>query len=93
MPQGVYPKGKEIILFTNWNSLPEMAITDRFHEYLYGAEFQVFTDNPPLTYALTTARLDATGHSWVAALPNYKFSILYKPGKANRDADALSRIK
>ena len=25
------------------------AITDKFHEYLYGSEFQVFTDNNPLT--------------------------------------------
>ena len=47
----------------------------------------------PLTYVLTTAKLDATGHRWVAALSNYTFNILYKPGKANRDADALSRIK
>ena len=69
------------------------AITDKFHEYLYGAGFQVFTDNNPLTYVLTTAKLDATGHRWVAALSNYTFSILYKSGKANRDADALSRIK
>ena len=69
------------------------AITDKFHEYLYGAEFQVFTDNNPLTYVLTTAKLDAMGHRLVAALSNYTFSILYKPGKANRDADALSRIK
>ena len=69
------------------------AITDKFHEYLYGAVFQVFTDNNPLTYVLTTAKLDATGHRWVAALSNYTFSILYKPGKANRDVGALSRIK
>ena len=67
--------------------------TDKFHEYLYGAEFQVFTDNNPLTYILTTAKLDATGHRWVAALSNYTFSITYKPGKNNKDADALSRIK
>ena len=53
----------------------------------------MFTDNNPLTYVLTTAKLDAIGHRWVAALPNYTFSILYKLGKANRDADALSRIK
>ena len=69
------------------------AIADKFHEYLYGAEFQVFTDNNPLTYILTTAKLDATGHRWVAALSNYIFSITYKPGKNNKDADALSRIK
>ena len=25
------------------------AITDRFHKYLYGGEFEVFTDNNPLT--------------------------------------------
>ena len=69
------------------------AITEKFHEHLYGAECQVFTDNNPLTYVLTTAKLDATGHRWVAALSNYTFNILYKPGKANKDADALSRIK
>ena len=37
--------------------------------------------------------MDATGHRWVAALSNYTFSITYKPGKNNKDADALSRIK
>ena len=66
------------------------AITDKFHEYLYGSQFQVYTDNNPLTYVLTTAKLDATGHRWVAALSNYIFSIIYKPGKGHIDADALS---
>ena len=42
---------------------------------------------------LTTAKLDATGHRWVAALSNYTFSITYKPGKGHVDADALSRIR
>ena len=37
------------------------AITDRFHEYLYGGTFDVYTDNNPLTYILTTAKLDAIG--------------------------------
>ena len=71
----------------------EGAITDKFHEYLYGVEFQVFTDNNPLTYILTTATLDATGHRWFAALSNYTFNISYKPGRNNTDADALSRIQ
>ena len=69
------------------------AITDKFHEYLYDAEFQIFTDNNPLTYVLTTAKLDATGHRGVAGLSNYIFSIIYKPGKGHHDADALSHIK
>ena len=53
------------------------AVTDKFHEYLYGSEFQVYIDNNPLTYVLTTAKLDATGHRWVAALSDYTFSIIY----------------
>ena len=69
------------------------AITDKFREYLYGSEFQVYMDNNPLTYVLTTAKLDATGHRWVAALSNYTYSIIYKPGKGHHDADALSHIK
>ena len=66
---------------------------DRFHEYLYGGKFEVFTDNNPLTYILTTAKLDATGQRWVANLANYTFSIKYKSGKSNVDVDvdALSR--
>ena len=37
------------------------SIKERFHEYLYGGHFEVYTDNNPLTYILTTAKLDATG--------------------------------
>ena len=57
-----YPVHKLKFLALKW------AITDKFHKYLYGAEFQVFTDHNTLTYILTTAKLDATGHRWVAAL-------------------------
>ena len=57
-----YPVHKLEFLVLKW------TITDKFHEYLYGSEFQVFTDNNPLTYVSTTAKLDATGHRWVAAL-------------------------
>ena len=68
------------------------AITERFHEYLYGGNFEVFTDNNPLTYILTTAKLDATGQRWVASLANYNFKIFYRCGSSNIDADSLSRI-
>ena len=68
------------------------AITDRFHEYLYGGDFEVYTNNNPLTYVLTTAKLDATGQRWVAALAMYNFKIYYRSGKLNANADALSRI-
>ena len=51
-----------------------------------------FTDNNPLTYLLTKAKLDATGQRWVASLTNYNFKLHYKSGKLNVEADALSRI-
>ena len=65
---------------------------NRFHEYLYGAMFDGFTDNNPLTYILSTTELDAMGHRWLASLGPYNFTLHYKPGKLNNDADALSRI-
>ena len=52
----------------------------------------MYTDNNPLTYMLTTAKLDAIGHRWIASLANYNFHIHYKSGKSNVEADALSRI-
>ena len=82
-----YPVLKLEFLSLKW------AITDKFNEYSYGAEFQVFTDNNPLTYVLTTGKLDATGHRWVAALSSYTLNIIYKPGKSHQDADTLSRIQ
>ena len=68
------------------------AITDQFHEYLYGGTFDVYTDNNPLTYILTSAKLDAVGQRWVASLGNYNFSLHYNPGRQNTVADSLSRI-
>ena len=67
-------------------------VTERFHEYLYGGNFEVYTDNNPLTYVLTTEKLDATGQRWITNLANYNFKIHYQSGKSNIDADALSRI-
>ena len=68
------------------------SIMERFLEYLYGGHFEVYTDNNPLTYILTTAKFDATGQRWVASLANYNFNIFYKSGKLNFEADALSHI-
>ena len=80
-----YPVHKLEFLALKW------AVTDKFHDYLYGNQFTVGTDNP-LTYVLTTAKLDAMGHRWVASLSCYNFDIVYRSGANNADADALSRI-
>ena len=81
-----YPAHKLEFLALKW------ALTDQFYEYLYGNFFEVFTDNNPLTYVLTSAKLDACGQRWVSAIASMNFNIHYKPGKTNTDADALSRM-
>ena len=69
------------------------AVCEKFHEYLYGAKtFDKYTDNNPLTYVLTSAKLDACGQRWVCKLANYNFTIRYRCGQSNVEADALSRI-
>ena len=81
--QTKYPVHKLKFLCLKW------AITEQFHEYLYRNTFDVYTDN---TYVLTTAKLDAMGHRWVASLANYNFHLHYQSGRSNVEADALSRI-
>ena len=49
-------------------------------------------DNNPLTYVLSSAKLDAIGQHWVASLAPYNFSLHYNLGRQNVIADSLSRI-
>ena len=81
-----YPVHKLEFLALKW------AVREKFHDYLYGGKFEVVTDNNPLTYVLTTAKLDATGQRWVAALSDCDFTIRYRSGRKNADADGLSRV-
>ena len=60
-----------------------------FHEYLYGNNFVMYMDNYPLTYVLNSAKLDATGHHWVAGLGSYNFALNYQSGKVDVDAPSL----
>ncbi|KAL1266423.1 hypothetical protein QQF64_002098 [Cirrhinus molitorella] len=80
-----YPAHKLEFLALKW------AVTEKFSDYLYGNQFTVVTDSNPLTYVLTTAKLDATSYRWLAALSTYSFKLQYRAGKQNVDADSLSR--
>ncbi len=81
-----YPVHKLEFLALKW------AVTSKFHDYLYGTNFVVYTDNNPMTYVMEKAKLDATAHRWVAALGAYNLKIKYRAGKSNADADGMSRI-
>ncbi|CAB4009700.1 Hypothetical predicted protein, partial [Paramuricea clavata] len=65
------------------------TICDHSRNYLYYAsEFTVYTDNNALTYILSSAKRNATGLRWVGELADFNFTIKYRPGKVNTDADA-----
>ena len=72
-----YPAHKLEFLALKW------AVVDKFSDYLYGNSFIVGTDNNPLTYVLSSAKLDATFHCWLAALSTFNFSLKYRSGKTN----------
>ena len=67
------------------------AVCDKFSDYLCQNHFLVLTDNNPLTYVLSTAKLDAVGQRWASELAKFSFSIQYRAGVKNTDADAMSR--
>ncbi|KAJ8016011.1 hypothetical protein DPEC_G00002690 [Dallia pectoralis] len=67
------------------------AATEKIKEYLMFSKFTVITDHNPLRY-LGTANLGGVEQRWVAQLAELNFEVLYKPGRLNTNADALSRI-
>lgn len=73
------------------HKLEFLAVTEKFSDYLYGTEFTVVTDSNPLTYILTSAKLDMTSYHWLSALSTFSFQLQYRAGKQSVDVDALSR--
>lgn len=76
-----YPAHKLDFLALRW------AVTQKCRDYLYGHQFVVMTDNNSLSYALTSAKVDWTGHRRLGC---FDFSIVYRSRKDNRDVDVLS---
>ena len=59
--------------------------------YLYGEEFEVYSDHKSLKYIFTQRDLNMWQRRWMKFLEDYDFTLHYHPGKANVVADALSR--
>ena len=62
-----------------------------WRRYLYGEEFEVYSDNKSLKYIFTQRNLNMRQRKWMEFLENYDFTLNYHPGKENVVADALSR--
>ena len=59
--------------------------------YLYGEEFEVYSDHKSLKYIFTQRDLNMRQHRWMELLEDYDFTLHYHPGKENVVVDALSR--
>ncbi|KAL0160010.1 hypothetical protein M9458_043735, partial [Cirrhinus mrigala] len=80
-----YPAHKLEFLALKW------SVTEKFADYLYGNQFTVVTDSNPLTYILTSAKLDATSYRWLAALSTFSFKLLYRPRSSEQGSDGPLR--
>ena len=64
-------------------------VCEKFKDYLLGSHFTDFTDNNPLVY-VKTSKLGAAQIRWLSELALYDFDIVYRTGRSNLVADALS---
>lgn len=64
-----------------------------FRPYLYGRKFYVVTDHRPLVSLFTHKNPSSKMTRIRLDLLDYDFEIIYKQGRMNTNADALSRIK
>ena len=59
--------------------------------YLYGEQFEMFSDHKSLKYIFTQWDLNTRQLRWMEFLEDYDFTLHYHLGKANVVADALSQ--
>ncbi|GBO39741.1 Retrovirus-related Pol polyprotein from transposon 17.6 [Araneus ventricosus] len=62
-----------------------------FKNYLYGAHFNVFSDQQCLSRVKTLKDPTSRIARWFLTLQQYDYTIIYKPGRLNFMADCLSR--
>ena len=68
---------------------------EKFHSFLFGKEFKVFTDHEPLVSVFKKSDLSVVAkrlQRYVLRVQPYEFSIHYRPGKQNVMADFCSRF-
>ena len=62
-----------------------------WRHYLYGEQFEMYSDHKSLKYIFTQRDLNMRQCRWMEFLEDYEFILHYHPGKANVVADALSQ--
>ena len=62
-----------------------------WHHYLYGEQFEVFSDHKSMRYIFTQRDLTMRQRRWMEYMEDYDFTLHYHHGKANVVTTALNR--
>ncbi|OXU20791.1 hypothetical protein TSAR_010622 [Trichomalopsis sarcophagae] len=85
-------KGSELRYSTYDKELLAIVFAkEQFRHWLYGRKCSVVTDHEPLKHIGSTKKVDLRFNRLKAALRGYEFNVVYRPGRTNVNADALSR--
>ena len=63
-----------------------------YRHFLHGRQFTQVIDHQPLTWLMGSTTLEGAHARWACMLQEYDFVIVHRPGNANANADALSRM-
>ena len=72
-------------------ALAVVGAIQEFYPYLYGFHFDLYTDHNPLVFLKTVKDYGGRISRWLLLLQQFQFTIRYKPGGSNGNADGLSR--
>ena len=77
-------------------ALAVIAAVKRFHHFLYGLNFEIFSDHKPLLGLFSSEKptpdiLSPRMLRWSVLLSAYNYKLHYRPGKSISNADGLSR--
>ena len=68
-----------------------LHVVDTWRTYLLGRRFQIRTDHHSLKYFVEQCLSSSQQNKWLAKMLGYDYEIIYKKGKDNQVANALSR--
>ena len=77
---------------TELEALAVVWAMKHFRCYLYGRKFELVTDHSALKWLMSCSRFgNMKLQRWALLLQEYDFTVIHRAGKANANADALSR--